>query len=281
MQTRHTAATALIALFTLIVTLPAAARNGITIPGRPHIPAGMQAQQSRPAEPQTRPESTRRAEQQALETDMPEVPFTFAISLGPNFNTGGSQSAEWFGSRPDVASQMDIMMNLKIVRRWSIYLDLAITFFETRQQSADKDPVAAILGELFAPVSSMKPSAAAGLAYSLPVERWSITPRAGIGVMSLGSYHKSTTAGDTTKRLEKDISPMFVNAGVSAGYRLSRLCTLFLDASYRCPIQRATATYTVTRPDIPAETVSATSRSWGNDLTISMGVKFHLGARRR
>ena len=125
----------------------------------------------------------------------------------------------------------------------------------------------------------MKPAAAAGLAYTISVERWRIIPRAGIGVISMGSYHKSSTVGDTTKRLDKDISPMFVNAGVSAGYRLSRLCTLFLDASYRCPVQRATATYTLTRPDTPAETLDATSRSWGNDLTLSLGVKFHIGAR--
>ncbi len=279
MLSRHRAATALLALFTLIFTLPAEAHSGIPVPNYPDNATGTQAQESRAAAPQTRPQTTRRAEQTAIETDMPEVPFTFAISLGPNFNTGGSQSAEWFGSRPATAMQMDIMMNLAIVRRLSLYLDLGITFFEIRQQSADKDPVAAIIGELFSPVSSMKPSAAAGLAYTISVERWRIIPRAGIGVISMGSYHKSSTVGDTTKRLDKDISPMFVNAGVSAGYRLSRLCTLFLDASYRCPVQRATATYTLTRPDTPAETLNATSRSWGNDLTLSLGVKFHIGAR--
>lgn len=272
MHSRHTAATAFLAIFILFVTLPAAARNGIT-PSSRH--AGDEIAR------QEQPENTRRAEQEALDTDMPEVPFTFAISLGSNFNVGGNHGAEWFGSRPATAAQMDIMMNLKVVRRWGVYLDLGITFFEIRQQSADKDPVAAILGELFSPVSSMKPSIAAGITYSLPIERWHILPRAGIGVISFGSYNKSTTVGDTAKRLEKSISPMFVNAGVSAGYRLSRLCTLFLDAAYRCPIQRATATYTVTRPDIPAETVSATSDSWGHDITISMGVKFHLGARRK
>ena len=66
-----------------------------------------------------------------------------------------------------------------------------------------------------------------------------------------------------------------------AGYRLSRLCTLFLDTSYRCPVQRATAAYTVSRPDSPAETVTATSRSWAHDLSLSAGVKFHIGARKR
>lgn len=219
------------------------------------------------------------ASRRVTSAEFPQRPLTIALSAGPNFNLGGSHGAEWFGSRPAAAMQFDIMMNLRIVNRWSAYLDLGITFFETR--GGGNDAIGAILGKLFSPVSRMKPSAGIGLAYTLPLGRWEIAPRAGAGIFSAGSQNKTKTADDTTARFEKEISPLYVNAGVGAGYRLSRLCTLFLDTSYRCPVQRATATYTLTRPDTPAETVTATSRSWAHDLSLSIGVKFHIGARKR
>ncbi len=231
--------------------------------------------------PHTAAVSARSAAKAPSAKDLPDVPFTIALSAGPNFNLGGSHGAEWFGSRPAAAMQFDIMMNLRIINRWSAYLDLGITFFETRGGGRVNDAIGAVLGKLFSPVSRMKPSAGIGLAYTLPLGRWEIAPRAGAGIFGAGSQNKTKTADGTTVRFEKEISPLYVNAGVGAGYRLSRLCTLFLDTSYHCPVQRATAAYTVSRPDTPAETVTATSRSWAHDLSFSIGVKFHIGARKR
>lgn len=211
----------------------------------------------------------------------PQRPFTIAVSAGPNFNLGGSHGAEWFGSRPAVAAQIDVMMNLRIVNRWSAYLDLGITFFETQGDGIGNDVIGAVLSKIFSPVSRMRPSVGIGLAYTLPLGRWEIAPRAGAGIFSAGSHNKTKTVDGTSARFEKEISPLYVNAGVGAGYRLSRLCSLFLDASYRCPLQRATATYTVTRPDTAVETITATSRSWAHDLSLSLGVKFHIGAGRQ
>ncbi len=34
-------------------------------------------------------------------------PFIMSFSIGPNFNTGGSEHIEYFGSRADVATQFD------------------------------------------------------------------------------------------------------------------------------------------------------------------------------
>lgn len=212
--------------------------------------------------------------------EFPQRPLTIALSAGPNFNLGGSHGAEWFGTRPAAAMQFDLMMNLRIINRWSAYLDLGITFFETRGGSGN-DTIGDLLAKLFSPVSRMKPSVGIGLACTLPLGRWEIAPRAGVGIFSAGAQNKTKTVGNTTERFEKEISPLYVNAGAGAGYRLSRLCTLFLDASYRCPVQRATAAYTVSRPGTPAETVTATSRSWAHDLSLSAGVKFHIGARKR
>lgn len=70
---------------------------------------------------------------------------------------------------------------------------------------------------------------------------------------------------------------MFFNTGTSIGYRTSNLCSVILDINYRCPLQYCKATYTTTLPDLPPVTEVMKSRSWANDLSVSLGIQLHLG----
>lgn len=101
------------------------------------------------------------------------------------------------------------------------------------------------------------------------IGRWQLMPRIGIGRMSAGGSEKTQTIEDTTYKLEISRSSTFLNPGISAGYRTSNLCSIILDVSYRCPLQSCNTTYTVT------ETVK--SRSWSNDLSVSVGIQLHMG----
>ena len=101
------------------------------------------------------------------------------------------------------------------------------------------------------------------------IGRWQLMPRVGIGRMSAGGSEKTQTIEDTTYKLEISRS--------SAGYRTSNLCSIILDVSYRCPLQSCNTTYTVTEPDLPSVTETVKSRSWSNDLSVSVGIQLHMG----
>jgi hypothetical protein len=109
------------------------------------------------------------------------------------------------------------------------------------------------------------------------IGRWQLMPRVGIGRMSAGGSEKTQTIEDTTYKLEISRSSTYLNPGISAGYRTSNLCSIILDVSYRCPLQSCNTTYTVTEPDLPSVTETVKSRSWSNDLSVSVGIQLHMG----
>ena len=51
-------------------------------------------------------------------------PFIMSFSIGPNFNTGGSEHIGYFGSRADVATQFDWRIAVGFARHWNAYLDI-------------------------------------------------------------------------------------------------------------------------------------------------------------
>ena len=57
-------------------------------------------------------------------------PFIMSFSIGPNFNTGGSEHIGYFGSRADVATQFDWRIAVGFARHWNAYLDIGLSFFK-------------------------------------------------------------------------------------------------------------------------------------------------------
>ena len=192
-------------------------------------------------------------------------PFIMSFSIGPNFNTGGSEHIEYFGSRADVATQFD----------WRI--DIGLSFFKIQTDDVWSNIAQTIGDKLLPGLSRIKPSASIGIGYMEEIGRWQLMPRVGIGRMSAGGSEKTQTIEDTTYKLEISRSSTYLNPGISAGYRTSNLCSIILDVSYRCPLQSCNTTYTVTEPDLPSVTETVKSRSWSNDLSVSVGIQLHMG----
>lgn len=204
-------------------------------------------------------------------------PFTMSLSVGPNFNSGGSDYPEWFDSRADVVTQFDWRMNISFARHWCAYLDLGVSFFKIQTDDLGENIATAVVDKfLFPGLSKIKPSISTGITYIAEKGRWQFMPRAGIGWMSAGNSNKTKTIDGKEYRLEINRSPMFFNVGTSIGYRTSNICSVILDINYRCPMQSCKATYTTTASNLPPVTETMKSCSWTNDLSVSLGIQFQL-----
>lgn len=203
-------------------------------------------------------------------------PFIMSFSIGPNFNTGGSEHTEYFGARADVATQFDWRISVGFARHWNAYLDIGLSFFKIQTDDVWSNIAQTIGDKLFPGLSRIKPSASIGIGYMEEIGRWQLMPRIGIGRMSAGGSEKTQTIEDTTYKLEISRSSTFLNPGISAGYRTSNLYSIILDVSYRCPLQSCHTTYTVTETDLPSVTETVKSRSWSNDLSVSVGIQLHM-----
>lgn len=214
-------------------------------------------------------------EKQKVESS--RLPFMMSFSIGPNFNTGGSDYAEWFGSRADVATQFDWRMNVPLFRHWCAYLDLGVSFFNIQTDDLGEKIAGAIFDKLFPGIRKIKPSLSTGITYVVGKRKWQFMPRAGIGCTSAGYSNSTESIDGKIYDLKINRSSMFFNTGASIGYRTSNLCSFVLDINYRCPLQSSKATYTSTLPDSPPVREVLKSRSWGNDLSVSLGIQLHFG----
>lgn len=204
-------------------------------------------------------------------------PFMMSFSIGPNFNTGGSDYSEWFGSRANVATQFDWRMNVSFARHWCAYLDLGISFFKIQTNDLGENIAEALMDKfLFPGISKIKPSISTGITYIAEKGRWQFMPRAGIGLTSAGNSNKTTSIGEKTYQLKINRSYMFFNTGASLGYRTSNLCSVIFDINYRYPMRSCKAIYTTTVSDLPPVAETMKSRSWANDLSVSLGIQLQL-----
>lgn len=203
---------------------------------------------------------------------------TSVISLGANFNTGGKMNAQWFGSRPDAAVQLNYRLIGYLSRHWGIYGDLGFSYYD------DKDPhdstidniMQAIGDKFFNGITKWHFTFGVGAAYRYETGRLQIVPRVGINMRFPTRKHKNKTHGTSSFKSERDLAWLCADTGFELGYRTSRLCSIVLDIDYSLPLQKSKFEYTQTNE---SETKSGyyKSHSFGNELTVSLGLKINLG----
>lgn len=208
-----------------------------------------------------------------------ERPFMMSFSIGPNFNTGGSEYPDYFGTRSDVATQFNWRMSGAFTRHWAAYAELGMSFFRVKTDDVVINIMEDLLSMMSLGLTKMKPSLGAGVTYIAEKGKWQFLPRVGIGWMSAGNSNGTTEIKGKESRLKINRSPWFANAGASIGYRMSKVCSAILDVNYRHPLQACKATYTTQSPEEAPVIITKKSRSWANDLSVSVGIQVQMDMR--
>lgn len=208
-----------------------------------------------------------------------ERPFMMSFSIGPNFNTGGSEYPDYFGTRSDVVTQFNWRMSGAFTRHWAAYAELGMSFFRVKTDDVVNNIIEDLFSMMSLGITKMKPSLGAGITYIAEKGKWQFLPRVGIGWMSAGNSNSTTETNGKESRLKIDRSPWFANAGASIGYRMSKVCSAILDVNYRHPLQACKATYTTQSPEEAPVIITRKSRSWANDLSVSVGIQVQMDMR--
>ncbi|MDE6369686.1 MAG: hypothetical protein K2K94_10670, partial [Muribaculaceae bacterium] len=199
----------------------------------------------------------------------------------------------WFGKQASNKGELTFRMSYSFISHWSIYADL---FFG----SGTRWTPPPILDWEYDFVCGISFSAGigAGAMYHITHGRWQLFTRAGIGKSSSTTTNYVYRIGgedyehDENNKYREAMhaylwySPSYVNFGITGGYRLSHFWSLILDLNYRYPytsskVQITRETDIVNKQPEVLDRENHYSRSWGNNLTISIGFQLQCELSKR
>lgn len=134
----------------------------------------------------------------------------------------------------------------------------------------------------------------AGIMYRSEWGRWQLFARAGYGCAALGhgkyynvidyDCYEPSLIDELSMTWEHEwevyrfVGCNFVGLGLTLGYRTSRVTSLLFDVAYRYPVKSCSEitvqNFHMDGRDISTEWSNVSSRSWGNNLTVSVGIQF-------
>ncbi|MDE6117235.1 MAG: hypothetical protein K2G33_06990 [Duncaniella sp.] len=205
-------------------------------------------------------------------------PFDITLSIGANINTGGKKNSQWFGTRPAVVPQINYRVTGYISRHWGIYGDVGLSIYKTKDdlRTGFEDLMNGMADIMFMGVSRWHLSLGVGGAYRYESRRVHLTPRAGLNFRLTSSKERSYSNKEGDWESSKQLAWLCADTGVEIGYRISRGCSLILDFDYSLPLQDSKFHLTHTHNSTSDVNVYK-SRAWGDEFTISIGVKFGTG----
>lgn len=210
---------------------------------------------------------------------MLEKPFMLTLSAGANFNTGGRHNSEVFGCRPDAATQINFRFNFGFHRNWNVYADLGYTFYSIHSDPLS-DKYADLLVKLIMPgISTIHPSFSIGASHLSQVGRWQFMPRIGAGCQAVKTNKQSKERNGIKTTVRREIAPYFIEGGFGVGFRTSRVCSVIFDICYHHPLESASLTVSTSGGNQDS-TEKFKSKSWANDLTLSLGIQFQTNLSR-
>lgn len=220
------------------------------------------------------------------------------MALGTSFDLSGSSSnpyADLLGSRQKVAFMQKFRLTHLFSKKVGWYGDVQLDFYRDRRSAYLEDfnydnPFVGLLlsigeglGEAF---RAIHPSAGAGLVYRIEHGRWKIHPELGVGYgVHLSSRNKSkTTTGDDgieySATYRQQGHSLYMNAGISANYFISRRCFFVLNAGFRQPLQKSYAELTTSADGVEVEKLYYETSRIGKTLNLSLGFGFTVGRYR-
>lgn len=199
--------------------------------------------------------------------------FGLDFSVGSNIDLSSlnNEQKEVFEGRPTAAFQLTLRPNYYFSRHWGAYVDLSFSFFRFNDLER-------LIDVLMPGLSTLKPTLSLGGAYRYEHGHWQIQPRLGVGIVEYG--HRSTKImTDGKETIQKRTGSMWsVNTGISAAYRTSRVCSIFLDLSAMQPFTPAKYSKTTTADGVTS-CYKVDSYSWGRNMSVSLGIRLQVSGK--
>lgn len=215
-----------------------------------------------------------------------ERPLIMTISYGQRINTGGNENATWFGHQQKMRDAVDFRISYFLKKYFGIY-----GYVQYGTSHSDWNPPVGV--ELAEEDECGLPfdisiTLGAGAISRFETGRWQFFGRIGIGATSLDPVNKKTSISEFNPTIEylpyerwtadRFTCPCFINSGITLGYKLNKITSIVIDANYRFPIGKRSKVIIKHEiyGDFPGIISKNTyrSRSWGNDLTIAIGIQF-------
>lgn len=199
--------------------------------------------------------------------------FGLDLSVGSNFDLSSlnEEQKEVFEGRPSAVFQLTMRPSYYFSRHWGAYVDLSFSFFRFNDLER-------LVDVLMPGLSTLKPTLSIGGTYRYELGHWQIQPRLGVGIVEYGR-RSTKIKTDGKEIIQKRTGGMWsVNAGVSAAYRTSRICSIFLDLSAMQPFTPAKFSKTTTVDGVTSR-YKADSYSWGRNMSVSLGVRLQISGK--
>ena len=228
-------------------------------------------------------------------------PMLLSVTYGRRFNTGGNENPDWFGRQRLTHSDLTFRLGVFVCRHWGIYGNLSFG-------GADNwiPPIGPKWqDELICGIPIPSAAASTGIMYRYEAGRWQWFARLGYGYISIGSASlinkpdmrtddssiTNNIVGHSSWEASKSTGAAYADFGITAGFRTSRVVSIVLDVNYHLPVLNNVSYVTIketqyfdyNKPTMENEW-HFTSKSWGNNLTVSAGVQFQCelsGSRKK
>ena len=208
-----------------------------------------------------------------------ERPLLMSISYGKRINTGGNDNPGWFGRQKAAHNDLTIRMAYFVCHHWGIYGDLS--FGGAPEWTP---PVAGVEWTEFyqcTPFPELSVATSVGVMYRYESGRWQLFGRLGYGQIGLGNVSlDGLTDGMVRWEADRRVGSCYLDGGLSVGYRASRVISWLFDVHYRKPVCNRTSHVQIRQilyddkgDGVMETTWRSTSRSWGENLTISIGIQ--------
>lgn len=193
--------------------------------------------------------------------------FALDLSMGDNIDLSSlsQEQKAVFDERPHSAFQISLRPCYYFSRHWGSYVDLSLCFFRFNDKES-------LLDVLMPGISKLKPTLSLGETYHFEHGPWQIEPRLGVGIVVYG--HSSSKRKFNEKETIRKLSGCMwsVDAGVSAAYRASNVCSIFVDFRAMQPFTPAKYSKTTTVDGVTTG-YKVNTYTWGRSMTVSIGIR--------
>lgn len=199
--------------------------------------------------------------------------FALDLAAGTNIDLSSlSQEQKMvFEKRPLSVFQITMRPSYYFSRHWGTYVDLRLNFFRFN----DKERLVDVL---MPGLSKLKPALSLGGTYRYEHGPWQIQPRLGGGIVEYGHSNSKVKANEKETIQKRSGSMWSIDAGISAAYRTSKVCSIFLDLSAMQPFTPAKYSKTMT-VDGTTTRYKVETYTWGRSMSISLGIRLQTSTK--